>query len=248
MDPATINTTIFSGPMLAGIPLEFFIFAMTLIGVAVFHHHTLKVALIGLCVLVSYKLGFSVFTREHVSGFSGLLSHLKIEWVMLANLLGLLTGFAILSSAFERSHVPAKLPRFLPSDWRGGLVLLLMVFVLSSFLDNIAAAMIGGTVAGVVYRHRVHIGFLAAIVAASNAGGSGSVVGDTTTTMMWIQGASPLSVLHAYVGAFVAVLVCGSIAAHQQHRYQPIDKNVEPGSHVDWGQLAVVAKIGRAHV
>ena len=44
-----------------------------------------------------------------------------------------------------------------------------------------------------VFRGKVHIGYLAAIVAASNAGGSGSVVGDTTTTMMWIDGVSPLA-------------------------------------------------------
>ena len=32
-------------------------------------------------------------------------------------------------------------------DWKGGFVLLVMIFVLSSFLDNIAAALIGGTMA-----------------------------------------------------------------------------------------------------
>jgi len=46
-------------------------------------------------------------------------------------------------------------------------------------LDNIAAALIGGAMARHVFP-KVHIGYLAAIVAASNAGGSGSVVGDTT--------------------------------------------------------------------
>ena len=56
-------------------------------------------------------------------------------------------------------------------------VLLVIVFVLSSFLDNIAAALIGGTVAATVFRHKVHIGYIAALVAASNAGGSGSVLG-----------------------------------------------------------------------
>ncbi|MCK7502377.1 MAG: hypothetical protein MZW92_80315 [Comamonadaceae bacterium] len=110
------------------------------------------------------------------------------EWVMLVNLLGLLLGFALLSRHFEESHVPEALPRYLPDDWKGGFVLLAMIFVLSSFLDNIAAALIGGTIARIVFRHKVHIGYLAAIVAASNAGGSGSVVGDTTTTMMWIDG------------------------------------------------------------
>ena len=81
----------------------------------------------------------------------------------------------------------------LPDDWKGGFAMLVVVFVLSSFLDNIAAAMIGGTMATALFRGRVHVGFLAAIVAASNAGGSGSVVGDTTTTMMWIDGVQPLA-------------------------------------------------------
>ena len=104
-------------------------------------------------------------------------------------------GFALLSRHFELSRVPDAMPAHLPDDWKGGVALLAVVFVLSSFLDNIAAALIGGTMARHVFRGKVHIGYLAAIVAASNAGGSGSVVGDTTTTMMWIDGVSPLSVL-----------------------------------------------------
>jgi Na+/H+ antiporter NhaD/arsenite permease-like protein len=225
------------------VPVEFIIFGLTLAGVAVFHRRTLAVALAGLGALTAYKLGFSAFGHEHLPGVSGLLHHLGAEWVTLANLFGLLTGFALLASAFERSHVPARLPRLLPGGWTGGLVLLAIVFVLSGFLDNIAAAMIGGTVAAVVYRKRVHIGFLAAIVAAANAGGAGSVLGDTTTTMMWIKGASPLSVLHAYVGAAVAAAVCGIVAARQQHKFQPIDRDPEHGAKVDFGQLGVVALI-----
>jgi len=81
--------------------------------------------------------------------------------------------------------------QILPDDWRGGLFLLAIVFLLSAFLDNIAGALIGGTAARHVFKGRVHIGFLAAIVAAANTGGAGSVVGDTTTTMMWVDGAVP---------------------------------------------------------
>ena len=103
-------------------------------------------------------------------------------------------------------------------------MLLVMVFVLSSFLDNIAAAMIGGAMAHTVFRGKVHIGYLAAVVAASNAGGSGSVVGDTTTTMMWIGGVSPIAVLHAYVAAVVALVVCGIPAALQQNKHSPLMK------------------------
>lgn len=233
----------FPGPMLLGIPLEFLFFALTLIGVALFHHHTLKVALVGLATIVTWKVAFSVFGRGHLPGLTGFLHHLGEEWVILANLLGLLTGFAVLSRAFENSRVPALLPRLLPDDWKGGLVLLLMVMILSSFLDNIAAAIIGGTVAVVVYQRRVHIGFLAAIVAASNAGGAGSVVGDTTTTMMWIKGASPMGVLHAYIGSFVAFAVFAVIASHQQQRYQPIQKDPASGTHVEWHSLAMVVMI-----
>ena len=110
---------------------------------------------------------------------------------MIANLFLLLTGFALLARHFEDSGVPESLPRVLPGGIAGAFALLAMTFVLSSFLDNIAAALIGATMAKIVFP-RVHIGYLAAIVAASNAGGSGSVVGDTTTTMMWIAGVSPV--------------------------------------------------------
>ncbi|HYR34546.1 MAG TPA: hypothetical protein VEQ87_09680, partial [Burkholderiales bacterium] len=176
-----------------GVPFDFVLFGLTLAGVALFHHHTLQVALVGLAVIVLYKLGFTGFKTG--AGLPGLALHMRHEWVILTNLLGLLLGFALLSNHFEESKVPAVLPRFLPDDWKGAFVLLVMIFVLSSFLDNIAAALIGGAIARTVFRGKVHIGYLAAIVAASNAGGSGSVVGDTTTTMMWIDGVDPLDVL-----------------------------------------------------
>jgi hypothetical protein len=209
--------------------------------VALFHRYTLQAALAGLAAIAAYKLAFTGFAGG--SGLPGLGRHLLHEWVTLANLLGLLLGFALLSNHFERSHVPAALPRFLPDGWVGGFVLLAMVFVLSSFLDNIAAALIGGTLAGVVFRRRVHIGYLAAIVAASNAGGSGSVVGDTTTTMMWIDGVHPVQVLPAYVAAGVALVVCGIPAALQQHRYAPIARDPVGDPRIDWARIAIVGVI-----
>jgi Na+/H+ antiporter NhaD/arsenite permease-like protein len=235
---ATAST---AGPAVFGIPLEFILFAMTLLGVALFHHRTLQVALTGLAVISLYKIGLTGFHEG--TGLGGWLGHLEHEWVVLTNLLGLLLGFALLARHFEDSGVPHVLPRFLPDDWKGAFVLLVMVFVLSSFLDNIAAALIGGTVAAHVFRRRVHIGYLAAIVAASNAGGSGSVVGDTTTTMMWIDGVAPLNVVHAYVAATVALLVFGLIAARQQHAWQPIQKDATAGVRVDWMRVSIVAWI-----
>jgi Na+/H+ antiporter NhaD/arsenite permease-like protein len=229
------------GCAVAGVPVEFVLFGLTLVGVALFHHRVLQVALSGLAVIVLYKLAFTGFKTG--PGLGGLALHIAHEWVILANLLGLLLGFALLSNQFEKSKVPEVLPHFLPDDWKGAFILLAMVFVLSSFLDNIAAALIGGTMAGVVFRRKVHIGYLAAIVAASNAGGAGSVVGDTTTTMMWIDGVSPIVVLDAYVAAAIALIVSGVVAARQQHAYSPIIKDARVEGRVDWLRLAIVAFI-----
>ena len=66
----------------------------------------------------------------------------------------------------------------------------------------------------VVFKGKVHLGYLAAIIAASNAGGAGSVVGDTTTTLMWIDGVNPLDVLHAFVASFVALAIFGISCRH----------------------------------
>jgi Na+/H+ antiporter NhaD/arsenite permease-like protein len=222
------------------IPLEFILFALTLAGVAIFHHRTFEVAVTGVTVIILYKLLFAQF--GDYPGAGGLARHLGHEWVTIANLAGLLLGFGLLSAHFEQSRVPKVLPRFLPTDWRGPFVLLLMVFILSSFLDNIAAALIGGAMAHALFP-KVHIGYIAAIVAASNAGGSGSVVGDTTTTMMWIDGVAPSQVLHAYVAAFVALFVCGIPAAIQQHKYARMTRSAVDATLVDWTRVFIVAFI-----
>jgi Na+/H+ antiporter NhaD/arsenite permease-like protein len=222
-----------------GIPVDFILFGLTLLGVAVFHHHTLPVALGGLVAIIAYKLAFTGF--KFGPGVGGLIGHLEHEWVILANLFLLLMGFAILSRHFEESRIPDEMPQLLPDDWKGGLVLLVLVFVLSSFLDNIAAALIGGTVARHVFKGKVHIGYLAAIVAASNAGGAGSVVGDTTTTMMWIDGVSPLSVVEAYIAAIVAMLIFAVPASMQQQKYSPIVKNPTSGIPIDHVRVLIVA-------
>jgi Na+/H+ antiporter NhaD/arsenite permease-like protein len=227
--------------LMFGIPVDFILFALTLLGVALFHHHTLPVALTGLGAIVLYKLIFTGF--KYGAGLGGLASHLGHEWVGLSNLFLLLMGFALLSRHFEESRIPDEMPALLPDDWRGGVVLLVLVFVLSSFLDNIAAALIGGTVARHVFQGKVHIGYLAAIVAASNAGGSGSVVGDTTTTMMWIAGVSPLAVVEAYVAAVVAMLVFAVPASIQQQRYSPIQKDPSKGLKIDPTRVFIVAAI-----
>jgi Na+/H+ antiporter NhaD/arsenite permease-like protein len=224
-----------SGPLLLGIRVEFFLFALTLFGVALFHDRTLDAGLTGLTSIVLLKY-------LTVADFS-LARHLWKEAPILVNLFGLLLGFAVLARHFEQSEIPEILPRFLPDDWKGGFTLLAMVFVLSAFLDNIAAAMIGGTVALHVFHRRIHIGYLAAIVGASNAGGSGSVIGDTTTTMMWIEGVSALDVLHAYAAAIPAFLFFAIVASLQQHAHHPIQSQPVGDHTVVWTRIVAVVLI-----
>jgi Na+/H+ antiporter NhaD/arsenite permease-like protein len=97
--------------------------------------------------------------------------------------------------------------------------------------------------AHVLFKGKVHIGYLAGIVAASNAGGSGSVVGDTTTTMMWIAGVRPGQVFEAYTAAVVALVIFGVVAAKQQHRHQPIMKDDPAGAFFEASRLVIVAII-----
>lgn len=223
------------------IPVDFFLFALTLIGIAIFHRYTLPVALAGLAAITGYTLAFTSF--KDGPGLGGLGLHLQHEWVMLANLFLLLMGFALLARHFEESRVPDALPTFLPDNWTGGFALLAIVFVLSGFLDNIAAALIGGTMARHVFKGEIHIGYLAALVAASNSGGAGSVLGDTTTTMMWIDGISPLTVLDAYIPAAVALFVFGIPAALQQHNHAAIIKQPSRGVQIEWVRLFIVGAI-----
>jgi Na+/H+ antiporter NhaD/arsenite permease-like protein len=192
-----------------GVPFDFVLFALTLLGIALFHRYGL---------------------------------HLSHEFSLLANLFLLLMGFALLARHFEESAIPDEMPALLAEGWKGGLMLLMIVFVLSSFLDNIAGAIIGGTIARHVFGGKVHMGYLAAIVAASNAGGAGSVVGDTTTTMMWVAGVSPLSVLGAYIAAIVAFLIFTVPASLQQQRHSPmVTKYPRLGFTIDWVRVLIVA-------
>jgi len=223
--------------MLFGISLEFYFFVIILLFVALFHKHVLITALTGFTVVSFYKILFSGF--KYGEGYSGFLSHLSHEWVIVINLLLLLVGFALLSDHFEKSHITEKISAKLPNGTLGAFILLLIVFILSAFLDNIAGAIIGATIAVKLFKKKVHLGYLAAIVAASNAGGAGSVVGDTTTTMMWLAGVSPLDVLHAFIGSIAAFILFAFFASRIQNTYQPL---IRTNSHhkVDMVRIGIV--------
>ena len=230
-----------TGLVFFGVPIDFALFALTLLGIALFHRRTLPIALAGLGVITAYRLVFTGFRDG--AGLAGLGLHLGHEFSLLANLFLLLTGFALLSRHFEESAVPDAMTSLLPEGWKGGVVLLLVIFLLSSFLDNIAGAIIGGTIARHVFGGKVHIGYLVAIVAASNAGGAGSVVGDTTTTMMWLAGVSPLKLLEAYFAAIVALLIFSVPASLQQERHSPMSNHERRAPTIDWVRVFIVTAV-----
>jgi Na+/H+ antiporter NhaD/arsenite permease-like protein len=222
--------------VLGTIPFAFVLFVLVLLGVALFHHHTLYVALAGVLVITLYTALLTPKDLAHHAAHEG-------EVTML-NLGGLLLGFALLAKFFEHSGVPDNLPRLLPKKpLMGAFVLLAIVWFISSFLDNIAAAMIGGVIARAAFKGRVTVGYVAAIVAASNAGGAWSVLGDTTTTMMWLDGVSPLEVAHGFVASAAALLVFGFLSAAHQNRYQKIELGDVAKKPIDGVQLLIVVLI-----
>ena len=212
---------------------EFLIFGLLLFGLAIFHDRTLEVAALGTLALVVYKV---------VSTDLDLQLHLARESHLLVNLFCLLLGFAILSKHFEESGLPEWLTSRLPEGWLAGFCLLAIVAGISVFLDNIAGAIIGGVMARRMYGKRVTLSFIVALVAASNAAGAGSVIGDTTTTMMWIAGVPAITFLKAFLGAGTAIVFSGIIASRHQQTFQPFMRRKAITS-VDRARLFIVGII-----
>ena len=225
---------------------EMLIFGIMLVGIAIFYNKTMHVAVLGMLAFCFYKyefveglsviktlFGFHTATGEYVAG----------SWNTYLNLALMLPGFSLLANIFENSKAPTLIPKFLPNSAIGSFVLLIVIFVLSTFLDNIAAAMIGGSIAMALYKGKVHIGYVAAICAASNAGGAGSVVGDTTTTLIWLSGKDPLLLADAFLPAFIAICIVGFFASRQQQKYCQISIDPNDNTAIDKAKLLVVAMI-----
>ena len=91
-------------PSFGPVRVEFIIFGLILLGVALFHKQTFWVAVIGLTVLLTFKLVFDpgFHFQEHLFGMTPMGEQLmdkglrEGEWGIILNLLGLLLGFAIL--------------------------------------------------------------------------------------------------------------------------------------------------------
>lgn len=204
-----------------GISFEFIIFGAIILGIAVFSSKRVQIVVWGVLILIVYKI------LVH-SSFGNLNCEL---YVQLINLFGLITGFTVMAKHFENSGFSKRIPHYLPHGWLGPFVLLMSIGFISTFLDNILAALIGAEIAKKIFNEKVHIGYVAAIVAAANAGGAFSVIGDTTTTMMWLAGVPWDHIIRAFIASAVAILFCGYFAARKQQHLQKIvslESNVKP--------------------
>src|SRR5919107_5769154 len=85
-----------------GVPLEFFLFGLTLVGIALFHRRALAISVTGLLVILAYEAIVTSFPTGR--GLGALILHAEHEWVTITNLLLLLVGFELLSNQFEKSN------------------------------------------------------------------------------------------------------------------------------------------------
>ena len=87
-------------------PVEFVTFALTFLGVALFHRRALTVAVAGL-ILTTFVRVISAPGGINVEAYE-IAIHVASEWVPLSNLFLLLLGFAVLANQFERSNLPQQ--------------------------------------------------------------------------------------------------------------------------------------------
>lgn len=219
-----------------GIRWEIIIFAATLVGIGIFYKNTTDIAIIGATSMIAFKIMvIPDFTIETLSS-----PEYIDQYINLINLAGLLLGFNILADLFLKSNVPYKIPKILPNNYWSGFILLCLIFVLSSFLDNIAAALIGYATAYAVYNKKVHFSYIIALVAAANGGGAGSVVGDTATTMFWISGIPPTKLIGAFIPSIIALIIFGLISSKLQYKYSSSIIESDPSIKIDWIKFFLV--------
>lgn len=199
------------------------LFGCTLGGLTVGHKYNLEIALSGLASLAIY----SIYVGQIKLG-----AHAVHEIPALLNLALMLAGFAVVAKLFEDSGVSDILPRWLYDDWRGGAQIILGVSFMSAFLDNIAACLIGGVIARKVYKGRVSVAFVAALVMASNLGGAHSPIGDTTTIMMVNSKIPVHDIFPSIPGVILGTLMLAYFAGKKQEKYQHITEDGPPNPHL----------------
>lgn len=190
----------------------FGLFIAMLVGLLLFHRHKLWVVGIGFAVLTAVFMW-------NMGGWDVWVDHFreKHRSHLLINLALLLPAFALVAYYFERSGASLGLARVLQSD----VALLWSIFWMSTILDNIAAALIGGMILLAKYgKTNIPFKMIVGVIGAANLGGAGSPVGDTTTVMMFISEdpiISVMEIMKGFIASFPAQLLLSIWAKNHGH-------------------------------
>lgn len=192
-------------------------FIAMLVGLLLFHHHKNAVVYLGFATLAGLFLfwgqgGDVIYFLHHYgiklgaepAAFAAnelLRDQGAHRFHLLMDLSLLIPAFALVAHYFEHSGASNSLARILRADW----AVLWSVFWLSTVLDNIAAALIGATILLAKYGKDAPFRMIVGCICASNLGGAGSPVGDTTTVMMFIS-KDPVVTAPEIFFAFVATV------------------------------------------
>lgn len=223
---------------------QFQVFIAALLALVAFHHHKLPAIALGCGVMAALFIADHGW-RQLVDHFFGHDAHAEERRHIIGNLAVLLPGFAMIAYYFEHSGACAWIERRVQSD----VGILWMVYGLSIGLDNIAAAMIGGSLVMARYRSvithcrtrrrnlpRWLFMLLIGVIAASNLGGAASFVGDTTTVMIYLSGVGALELAKGFTSSALAQRLLGWLMV-QGHKEMPEDyDHTHAGrqEYVDW--------------
>lgn len=201
------------------------VFIGLLAALTVFHHHKLTVVVVGFPILAT------IFVAGHDWDWGALAHHFSHhdEYHLLYNLALLLPGFSLVAYYFEHSGFDARLSKYIDSDG----TMLWMIFFLSIGLDNIAAAMIGVVLLRARYgKENTPFNMLVGVVGASNLGGAGSFIGDTTTVMLYIAGIPITTLAMAFAATIPAQIALVWWA--QRHGAEPLPTKKGRPTPVKW--------------
>lgn len=184
-----------------------------LISLIRYHDHALKIGVCALSLIVA--INFIIDMDKAIDQLMHSLLHA-------ADIFGLIVSFSMLGFCFKTSRLPEHSRRFLPKGRLLLPTLLFLVWLLSAGLDNVAMGLIGMTIVYAIYP-RIHLATVGGVIAAANAGGAWSPFGDTTTMMIVGRGYQLSSVLPAFWGSLLVVIVVCMIVPKQQQKFCPAE-------------------------
>lgn len=189
--------------------VTYILFIAILVAVVIFHNkHNEKMAD---RTLMSGTLLLLIVSFFYSSGTEQFLEKQFHPFVHGGEILFVVPCMFVLGHAFSHTGLRERVEQKLPNNKWAPFVLIIIVGVLSMAVDNIAMTLIGAQLLSIFTL--VHPAMYVNVVSASNAGGSPTITGDTTTFMIANAGHSTSSAL---IPALLTVVIIAFVAMYQQ--------------------------------